>query len=845
MSEKKHEHLSVHIAAAMAVLMGLALLFFLFQAWQEEREAAKQPPQVHAEFWTANRHVLFISSYHDTFATVVPQRQGLQEIFSENHISMDIAYMDTKNYDTPENEKLFYEVLRYKMSHHKPYDAVVLGDDAALEFAEKHQAELFPGVPLVFMCVNDREHAEKAARNPLITGTLEKYYMEETLQAALKMRPRTSKVVAIYDNTSTGLGDYADFRKLIPDHPELEFSAINTSELNLGEFSSALRSIPKDALVFYLMASVDKEGNRYTIPESASIIVGYSAAPVLRQSEGGMGLGVLGGKITDYLASGRQAGRIVVDILDGRDVSTIPLMREGEGRYVFDYKVLQQFGIDPALLPEDAEILNRETGFWQRHKAELMPMLGIVFALLCLLGLVYWNFRKMVQVRNQLSNTVELVTYQSTHDLMTNLPNRQAAQAEIDRRIMQGQDFTAMIVDLDNFKRLNDFYNHSIANEILVQLAGRIREFFLEAEPGTYAARIGGDEFMLIMPTPLSEGDTEPINRVLDIFHEPMVRNGQRIPLSASIGVVTSKDEQSTSADMVFGNADIALVEAKQAGKSSYRFYRPETKKSLQRANEVEDILRDAIEREAFTVLYQPQVDARTKKLHGYEALARLSDVKVYPDEFIPVAEDTGLIIDVGRIITKKVLHQMRQWRLEGHKLRQVAINYSCGQISDTHYPDYLAELMKACDIPASLLEVEVTESLFIGNNQQAHDLFLALAAKGVKMALDDFGTGYSSLSYLTYLPVDVVKIDKSLVDTYLHEEPDFMETLMKLLHSLNKTIVVEGVEDAQQFAELRGYKADIIQGYYFSRPLPAAEAIHFDPETVLKKQEKLRYDLL
>lgn len=843
--DKKQNNLPVHIVAAMAVLMGAGLLFFLFQAWQAEREASRQPAQMHVESWTSSRHVLFISSYHDTFATVVPQRQGLQEVFSENHISMDIAYMDTKNYETPENEKLFYETLRYKLANHKRYDAVVLGDDAALEFAEKHQQELFANIPMVFMCINNRTHAEEAARTPWMTGALEKYYMEDTLSLALKMWPQAGKVVAIYDNTGTGLGDYAEFQKLIPAHPELEFSAINTSTLSWNEFAAALRAIPRDALVFFLMASVDKEGNRYTLPEAASMIVSYSAAPVLRQSDGGMGLGVLGGKITDYRACGRQAARIVVDILDGAAVSSIPLMREGEGRYVFDYNVLMQFGIDPELLPEDAEVLNRNPTFWQQHKAAVLPMLGIVVTLLSLLALVYWNFRKMVQVRNQLRNTVELVTYQSTHDVMTNLPNRQAAQTEIDRRIMQNQEFTAMIVDLDNFKRLNDFYNHSIANEILVQLASRIRECFVDVNPGAYAARIGGDEFMLVLPGILREGDTGPINQVLEIFHEPMMRGEQRIPLSASIGIVSSAEEQSNSADLVFGNADIALVEAKQAGKSSYRFYRSETKKSLQRANEVEDILRDAIEREAFTVLYQPQVDAKTRKLHGYEALARLSDVKVYPDEFIPVAEDTGLIIDVGRIITKKVLHQMRHWKLEGRKLYQVAINYSCGQISDTHYPEYLAELMKACEIPASLLEVEVTESLFIGNNQQAHDLFLALAAKGVKMALDDFGTGYSSLSYLTYLPVDVVKIDKSLVDTYLHEEPDFMENLMKLLHSLNKTIVVEGVEDAQQFSELREYKADIIQGYYFSRPLPAEEAILFDPETVLKRQEKPRFDLM
>ena len=825
-------------AIAFAAIAVILLLFFCFQSWQEANELGKQKPHAHVQTHTADRRVLFISSYHDTFDTVVPQRQGLQEVFRDNDVIMDIAYMDTKNFDTGENRQLFYETLRYKMEHHLPYDAVVLGDDAALTFAEEHQQDLFAGLPMVFMCINDRDHAELAAENPFITGALEKYYMDDTLALALQMWKGTEHVVVIYDETSTGLGDYADFRKLVPKYPKLDFIFLNTSSMTRGELRERLHEITTDSIIFYLEAFADSEGRRYSIPESTELIVQNVQVPVFRQSLGGIGEGVLGGKIVDYRESGRVAAQTVVDVLDGRPIAEIPLERDGRAEYVFDYAVMKKFGISEALLPEGTELLNPDTSFWQENRVVLIPMMGIVAVLLVLLLLIYRGYRKMFHLSDKLKDMVELLDYQSTHDALTNLPNRQSAEAEIDRRLGRHVDFTALLVDLDNFKKINDFYSHLIGNEIMMELAKRIRERFLRKYPGSYAARIGGDEFILLLPGILREDDMPKLNQVLDIFHMPVDYEDKAIPVAASIGIIHSNDEQVNSADLMFGNADIALVDAKRLGKSRYVFYQSESKRSQQRANEIEELLRGAIEREEFRILYQPQVNAATKKLHGFEALIRMpEEIKIYPSEFIPVAENSGLIIEIGRIVTKKVIQQLAHWRSAGHKLYQVAINYSCGQLSDTHYAEYLAELMKEYDIPSEFIEIEVTESLFIGNNKQAHELFLSLAANGIKMALDDFGTGYSSLSYLTYLPVDVVKIDKSLMDTYLQDEMgEFMQNLVKLIHSLNMTIVVEGVEHMVQFEKLRDYHVDIIQGYYFSRPIPPEEAIRFDPGAVTGK---------
>lgn len=471
------------------------------------------------------------------------------------------------------------------------------------------------------------------------------------------------------------------------------------------------------------------------------------------------------------------------------------------------------------------------TGFWQGRRAVFVPLLGLAAALGCLWASQHRRYRSLQQEKAVLQEKLGEMAYHVSHDALTGLPNIRSAKGEITRRLALQEDFTAIVIDIDNFKRLNDTYSHTVADGLLEQLAGRLEDGFLKMNHHSYAARMGGDEFLLLLSGILRDDDTDRILQVMSLFQEPLLHEGNRINITACLGIAGSLEDVGGSAEQLIGNAEIALAQAKQAGKDHYKFFHPDARKKQRRADEVEDILREAIEHEAFTVLYQPQIDAATRKLHGFEALARLSEGGISPGEFIPVAENTGLIVKVGRIVTKKVLQQMMLWRLTGHQLPHVAINYSCGQLTDKKYPEFLTEMMKKYQIPASHVEIEVTESLFIGHDQADHDLFLSLAAHGIKMAVDDFGTGYSCLSYLTYLPVDIVKIDKSLVDTYLHKgTEDFMENLVKLLHSLSKTVVVEGVEDAEQFDKLRKYKADIIQGYYFSRPLPAQEAILFAP---------------
>ena len=827
-SKIKEFHTPVVITVAIAAI--LTLLVYCFRYWQEANERSNSQSAVLQETEYAPQ-VLFISSYHDTLETVDLERRGLVKVFAQKKIRMDIEYMDTKHYATEESIELFHDLLKYKIEHHSPYKAIILGDDQALAFGERYQKELFDGIPMVFFCVNNLEHAEKAVENPLITGAWENVQLEDTIAFARTVLPNAKYITAVVDNTPTGIGNQAECEKAAVLYPDLEFSMINASELTRRQLAERIEHLPQDTIILYMDATDDVSGRRYLIGEGTRLIVRNTSNPVFRPFAGGIGDGLLGGKVVDYEASGEWTANTVTAIIRGVDPNSIPLNFGIGGKYIVDYNVMKKFNIPESILPDGTEIINKEISFWVQNRAILIPMVAIVAILLVILFLTRRSYRRMVKISRRLKDTIETLDFQTTHDTLTHLPNRQAAVLEFERRIRRRVDFTAFVVDMDNFKKINDFYSHSVGNEMLCILARRIRERFLRMNRGSYAARIGGDEFVLMLPGILTEKDGETIEQLAKIFNEPIHYEDKTVPLEASIGVIPSNEEKINSADLMLANADVALLDAKKNSKGNCVFYRAESKRSLQRINEIEEILRDAVEREAFQVLYQPQVNAATQKLHGFEALARLSDAKIYPGEFIPVAESTGLIMQIGRIITKKILKQMADWREAGKKLHRVAINYSCGQLADAGYAKYLADLMDEYSIPSDLVEIEVTESLFLGNNKQAHDLFLAFAAKGVKMALDDFGTGYSSLSYLTYLPVDVVKIDKSLMDTYLQDEMGtFMENLVKLIHSLNMKIVVEGVEHMVQFEKLRNYKVDIIQGYYFSRPIPANEAIVFDP---------------
>jgi EAL domain-containing protein (putative c-di-GMP-specific phosphodiesterase class I) len=275
------------------------------------------------------------------------------------------------------------------------------------------------------------------------------------------------------------------------------------------------------------------------------------------------------------------------------------------------------------------------------------------------------------------------------------------------------------------------------------------------------------------------------------------------------------------------------MFAAKSRGLSKIFFYSSELREKGTEEKMISEKITDAMENDGFFMLYQPKVDVQTLTLSGYEVLIRMKASGIGPGKFIPIAEKKGWIWRIGRITTELVVRQLAEWRDAGYPLRPVSINYSSNQLSDDGYVDFLEGLLKRYNIEPKYVEIEITEGVFLEKTGQANELFRRLKDLGIRLLMDDFSTGYSSLGYLTYIPVDVIKLDKSLVDNYLVEGKDsFINDVIRLVHDLNKEMTIEGVEEKWQYIRLKYFRADTIQGYYFSKPLLPNEAITFVPST-------------
>lgn len=303
-----------------------------------------------------------------------------------------------------------------------------------------------------------------------------------------------------------------------------------------------------------------------------------------------------------------------------------------------------------------------------------------------------------------------------------------------------------------------------------------------------------------------------------------------------SIGV-TSFPKDGMAIDQLIMFADTAMYEAKHTGKNKHMFFCNKMMVQLQHKNQIEAALRMATKTDGFYLVYQPQVDVNTGNIVGFEALLRIKENLFSPAEFIPVAEETGLIMEMGRWVTKEVITQLARWSKKGYQLKPVAINYSSKQLRDKGYIEYLQQLLVASKIDSKFIEIEITESILLEDSRETYDFLIKLKDMGISIALDDFGTGYSSLNYLTYIPVDKIKLDKSLCEKFLElGNNNVMNSIIRLAHRLKLEITAEGIECIEQYHKLKEDKCNYIQGYLFCKPLVCNEIEEIYNSNMLNK---------
>lgn len=426
----------------------------------------------------------------------------------------------------------------------------------------------------------------------------------------------------------------------------------------------------------------------------------------------------------------------------------------------------------------------------------------------------------------------ERTRFLADHDELTGLPNRslfkQSLAQGIQRAERSGKFLSVLFLDLDRFKNINDSLGHETGDEVLRAVAERLSGCVRQVD---VVARFGGDEFAVLIEGLTAEDQAGAVARkIIDALAKPLVLAGRQYRLGASIGISTYPSDGRDVLSLQ-KNADIAMYRAKEEGRGTFQFYSEQLNThSIQRL-EFESNLNGALSNREFVLYYQPKVELASGRIAGVEALIRWVSPQfgfVSPADFIAIAEETGLIVPMGRWVVQTACAQNRAWQKGGLPLLRIAVNISARQMADKGLVNFIVDSMTRTDLTAESLELEITESAVMSNQDHAEKVLNQLKALGFHLTMDDFGTGYSSLAYLKRFPFDSVKIDQSFVRGIPANRDDcaIVEAIVAMAHSLELKVVAEGVETQEQSEFLRKLGCDQIQGYVFSKPIPSAEIV-------------------
>jgi diguanylate cyclase (GGDEF)-like protein/PAS domain S-box-containing protein len=444
---------------------------------------------------------------------------------------------------------------------------------------------------------------------------------------------------------------------------------------------------------------------------------------------------------------------------------------------------------------------------------------------------------ELAQANSQLQEEVferiraeQKIWHVAHHDALTGLPNRALLHDRLDQVLAQaernGHRVAVLFLDLDRFKAINDTLGHDVGDELLKSVASRLQQVIRAADT---VSRLGGDEFVIVLPDINAVEDAQRVGeKVVEVLGPPVSIHGHELRATPSIGISLFPDD-GADAYTLMKNADTAMYHAKAEGRNNYQFFAARMNERATHYFNLEQRLRVALDEQQFSLYYQPVIDYQTRTICGFEALVRWHDPErgmVSPAEFIPVAEEAGLIIPLGEWVLAEAMRQNREWQQAGLPFLPVAVNLSPRQFRHRGLVESVRNALKNSGQPAHLLEIEITESALMHDVWEATDKLKELESMGVRIAIDDFGTGYSSLSHLRRFPVHKLKIDQSFVRDLCSSKDDesIVAAILGLAHSLGLESVAEGVETQEQLELLVRHRCTRFQGYLFSRPIPAAD---------------------
>lgn len=444
---------------------------------------------------------------------------------------------------------------------------------------------------------------------------------------------------------------------------------------------------------------------------------------------------------------------------------------------------------------------------------------------------------KLHEYNQEIRENEKRLEYLANQDVLTGLANRKRLLEELDRLIEEndhGRGFFALVfIDLDNFKKINDTLGHHVGDELLVSLGKRLSN---NLQKRNLLCRLGGDEFALVVPKFSSEESLYGyLRELLDLMNMPFKILQYELSISASLGICLYPTDGET-ADELLRASDTAMYKVKASGKNDLQFFREFMKEEIIERINMEYQLIKALKKGELFLEYQPLVYLESEDIKGFEALIRWQSPEfglISPSVFIPMAEELGIIYDIGLWVFSEVCRMSKAFYEHCGRRVILSVNVSALQLGNPNFLEDIGGILDETDVDPRWIEIEVTESVFIDDIMKAKEILMTLRKIGFRIAIDDFGTGYSSLSYLMELPVDTLKLDKSFIDKMLIENSrgNVVDSIIAMAHNLNMNVVAEGVEAFEQVAYLQKQQCDIIQGYYFSKPLPSNKLCHYKPK--------------
>ena len=424
----------------------------------------------------------------------------------------------------------------------------------------------------------------------------------------------------------------------------------------------------------------------------------------------------------------------------------------------------------------------------------------------------------------------EMIHFQAYHDLLTKLPNRELFLDRLNLSINQAERKKTMLavlfLDMDGFKFINDSLGHVIGDGLLQRVALRLQETLRDTDT---ISRIGGDEFSILIPELQNREEAGLVSqKILAAFSKPIILDHHEITISFSIGISMFPDDASSTEELI-KNSDMAMYHIKGRGKNGYEYFSDHMQSIYQYRHTIEQDIRKALDNGQFEAYYQPQYDINTQEISGLEALIRWNHPDkglITPDHFIPVAEEIGLICEIGRYMLDTGCKQLKSWIDQGLKPIKLSINVSAFQLAESNFDVVICDLTNKYEIPPHLLMVEITETSLMQDMEQVIPRLKNLVKCGIGICIDDFGVGYSSLSYLQILPIDILKVDRSFLSciTEKHDKSCIIKAIVAMARELELEVIVEGVETEQQLNYIKSIGCSIVQGFLLGRPLPESE---------------------